>query len=492
MSNKRPLRVLHIIDTLAGGGSERLIWDIVRLSDPTRVKHRVVTIFRDGYLGPFVYAEPLRELGAYGSAQHQSPPAKVRTTCVSGWAKPAAEPYGESRPPADAESRPLAEAESMPLADVGESRPPADAGGSDSNPLRRLPPGLKKPLVAIVNAVLSRWQRSKRVAARYFPSSFTIPWEYYRFRPDIIHTHGFYSFKYGLLFRTLFRRPTVHMVPSLFSQMDAQGTGWLADYYRRFHAQVACFALHPGYRSELLGAGVPVAKLFDITGTLDLEALARVKAESARHRVELRTRLGIPADALVALSVGRLDPTKGHSYAVAALPRIIKQHPNLHWVLLGEGAGRPELEAQITALSVEQHAHLVGFDREPLPYYAAADIYLRTTTMEAENTSSQQAIALGLPTVGFDSCPATDLIAKLGHGILVPNADAAALAAATCRILALPDRGRAMGALGVAYCNSTLSMQKCVDDFLTVYTALRGTSPTVREGLPLGNGAVGK
>jgi glycosyltransferase involved in cell wall biosynthesis len=262
------------------------------------------------------------------------------------------------------------------------------------------------------------------------------------------------------------------MVPSMFSQMAAQGTGWLADYYRRFHARVDCFALHPGYRSELLSAGVPVEKLFDIGATLDLEALARVKADRARHRAELRQRLGIPEDALVALSVGRLDPTKGHSYAVEALPLMLKEHPNLHWILLGEGARRLELEAQVKALGVDEHAHLVGFDLEPLPYYAAADVYLRTTTMEAENISSQQAIALGLPTVGFDTYRETDLIARLGHGILVPNGDAAALAAATCRILSLPDLGRTMGQRGVAYCNSTLGIQKSVEAFLSVYTAL--------------------
>ena len=52
MKTTRPLRVLHIIDTLGGGGSERLVFDIVRLSDQTRVKHRVATIFRDGFLVP--------------------------------------------------------------------------------------------------------------------------------------------------------------------------------------------------------------------------------------------------------------------------------------------------------------------------------------------------------------------------------------------------------------------------------------------------------
>ncbi|HSS20774.1 MAG TPA: glycosyltransferase [Pyrinomonadaceae bacterium] len=437
MSNKRPLRVLHIIDTLGGGGSERLIWDIVRLSDPRQVKHRVATIFSDGSLVPFVYGEPLRQLGAYGSASARDQSVRHNNPAVQA-------------------------------SQVNASASDQSAGGL----LRRLPPGLKKPLVSIVNSVASRWQSVRRLAITYFPSSFTIPWEFFRFRPDVIHTHGFYSFKYGLLFKVLFRRPTVHLVPCLFSQMYAQNTGWLVDYYRRFHNHVACFALHPGYRSELMSTGVPAEKLFDINGTLDLEALARAKAERERHRAELRARLGIPADAPVALSVGRLDPTKGHSYAIEALPLILKQHPNLHWVLLGEGAERAELESLIKAHGVEQHAHLAGFDPEPFNYYAAADVYLRTTTMEAENTSSQQAIAIGLPCVGFDTCRETDLIAKLGHGILVPNGDATALALATCKILSLPDRGQAMGALGIAYCNATLGMQKSVDDFLVIYTSL--------------------
>ena len=111
----------------------------------------------------------------------------------------------------------------------------------------------------------------------------SIPAEYFRFKPDVIHVHGFYSFKYGLLFKTLFRRPLVHIVPALFSQMEAQGTGWLASYYRRFHTHVDCFALDAGYRGELLGAGVPAEKLLDIDGTLDLAAIAPVKAEKERH-----------------------------------------------------------------------------------------------------------------------------------------------------------------------------------------------------------------
>ena len=446
----RPVRVLHIIDTLGGGGSERLVWDIVRLSDPARVQHRVVTIFPDGYLVPFVYAEPLRELGAYGS-KDATQIEQVRKRGLPSLL----EGQGQA---------------TLPDLFISELRPG----------VKSLPPALKNPLVRMWNFAFSIWQQIKRVAA-HVPSMIMIPAEYARFKPDVVHTHGFYSFKYGLLFKTLFRRPTVHIVPALFSQMEAQGTGFLENRYRRFHRHVDCFALDTGYRNELLSIGVPAQKLLDIDGTLDLDAIGTVRAERERHRREVRQRMGIPEDSIIALSVGRLDPSKGHSYALEALPSMLKQTPNLHWIVLGEGEQRRELQKRIEELGVEQHAHLIGFDAQPLPYYAAADIYLRTTTMEGENISSRQAIAMGLPVVGFDTYRETDLIAKLWHGKLVANADTAALAHAVCEILLTPDRGAAMGARGIDYCKANMGIQKHVDDLLSLYTQLQGTHPVNPE-----------
>ncbi len=432
----RPVRVLHIIDTLGGGGSERLLWDIVRLSDPARVQHRVVTIFPDGYLVPFVYAEPLRELGAYRGK-------------ITGTASP-----------------------SQLAGNDGPSR--TRTAGS------KLPAVLKKPLVGLLNFGFSIGRDIRHMAV-HIRSMLSVPAEYLRFKPDVVHTHGFYGFKYGLLFKTLFRRPTVHIVPALFSQMQAQGTGFLVNRYRRFHRHVDCFALDTGYRNELLSIGVPAHKLLDIDGTLDLDAIGAVRTERERHRRDVRQRLEIPEDAIIALSVGRLDPSKGHSYALEALPSMLKQIPNLHWIVLGEGEQRRELEKRIEELGVREHAHLIGFDAQPLPYYAAADIYLRTTTMEGENISSRQAIAMGLPVVGFDTCRETDLIAKLGHGKLVPNADAAALAHAVCEILLTPDRGAAIGARGVDYCKAHMGIQKHVEDLLSLYTQLQRDRPVNPE-----------
>src|SRR5215207_8751950 len=139
MSKTRPVRVLHIIDTLGGGGSERLVWDIVRLSDPTRVKHRVVTIFADGYLVPFVYAKALSELGAYGS--------KALTK------------------------------EDSSRKDTGETwNEQVRKGGLfiPRSSVKNLPPVLKKPLVRFWNFAFSIRQQLRHAAA-HVPSMLSVP-----------------------------------------------------------------------------------------------------------------------------------------------------------------------------------------------------------------------------------------------------------------------------------------------------------------------------
>ena len=72
----RPVRVLHVTEDLAGGGSQRWLWDIVRLSNRERIVHRVVTVQPD--LGRFVYGERLCQVGAFGTLGIGRPPARLR------------------------------------------------------------------------------------------------------------------------------------------------------------------------------------------------------------------------------------------------------------------------------------------------------------------------------------------------------------------------------------------------------------------------------
>lgn len=63
----------------------------------------------------------------------------------------------------------------------------------------------------------------------------------------------------------------------------------------------------------------------------------------------------------VLLSVGRLVPEKGHGTVVAALPELVRRHPDLKYVILGEGPNRDALMQQAQSLGVAKHLELPGW-----------------------------------------------------------------------------------------------------------------------------------
>jgi glycosyltransferase involved in cell wall biosynthesis len=293
--------------------------------------------------------------------------------------------------------------------------------------------------------------------------------EYLDFQPDVIHGHTFHGLALGLYLKLIFRKPMVYSIPALFCQLEDAGVGWLPEVYGRFHPWVDRF--FTAYPAELLGIGVPAEKVVTLPGTVDLEMVMRAKSGRERSRLEIRRALGIAEDTMIALSVGRLHPSKGHQYALDALQSLTGELPNLHWVVLGINwqEERAKLENQAAALGVSKQMHLVGFVSDPLPFYAAADIYLRTTVFEGDNLSSYQAMAMGLPVIGFDTRKETELISKVKHGILVPLRDAAAVAAAVEQVLSLPDHGRSMGASGEDYSRTHMDAQELVSLLRSVY-----------------------
>jgi glycosyltransferase involved in cell wall biosynthesis len=411
MNGSRPVRVLHLIAELGGGGSERWLWDVVRLSPPEQFEHTVATIYPD-YSGNFIYADPLRASGAYQETSATPEPNFLHKTIKGLRAQ-------------------RARLTAIPLMSLA---------------LRLGANGL------------ATWRVLKVLM---------------RFRPDVVHAHTLPDFILGMLIKLLFNKPLIHTVPCIFSQMKDAGYGWMPKLYARLHPWVDYFSTGEG-RSELISIGIPPAKILYDLGGVDLQTADSVQAEHDRHRKEIRESLGVSSDARIALSVGRLHPSKGHIYALEALPSLLEQFKNLHWVILGEGEERAALEMRARELGVSDHVHLIGFQKNPFPYFAAADIYLRTTVLEPENLSFYQSMAMGLPVVGFDTGNGPDLITKVAHGHLVLNKDSSALAREAANILMLPDGGRSLGERGALYCREHLDLKQSVRILSRAYTELCG------------------
>jgi glycosyltransferase involved in cell wall biosynthesis len=294
------------------------------------------------------------------------------------------------------------------------------------------------------------------------------------FRPDIIHVHTNYVLTIGLLLKVMLWRPVVHLVPSLFSQMTDSGKPWVPKLYARFHVLFDCFFTAASRsRDELLSVGIPESKIVPLRGILDLEEINAVRHRRQQYHKTIREKYHLPSDAVIALSVGRLDPSKGHIFVLEALPALLHQFPKLHWILVGSGKQYAELEARANTLKISSHVHLVGYQDDLLPYYTAATVYLRTMIFEETNLSTYKAMAMGLPIVGFDTGCETELLKKIGHGILVPNKSVEGLSAAIAQILALPDHGRGLGGRGIEFSQTNLDIRLGIEDITAVYKNLR-------------------
>src|ERR1700761_260926 len=149
------------------------------------------------------------------------------------------------------------------------------------------------------------------------------------------------------------------------------------------------------------------------------------------------------------LTFGLLSPNKGIEYALRSLPAIIREFPNVVYIVLGqthpnllrdEGeAYRLSLERLAKDLGVQQH--VVFFNRfveleELMRFIGAADIYLTPYLTEAQITSGTLAYAFGAgnAVVSTPYWHAAELL-KEQRGKLVPFRDAKAIAVAVVELL---------------------------------------------------------
>ena len=123
-----------------------------------------------------------------------------------------------------------------------------------------------------------------------------------------------------------------------------------------------------------------------------------------------REQLGVPADAFVLATVGRLVARK----AVLQLLQVLQQcgRPRTHLLVVGDG---PELElirATARQTGLENRVHLLGQVSETRKYEALAvsDAFVSTSQHEGFGLVFLEAMASGLPVICYDRGGQTDFL----------------------------------------------------------------------------------
>ena len=117
------------------------------------------------------------------------------------------------------------------------------------------------------------------------------------------------------------------------------------------------------------------------------------------------------SDRLRLITVGRLDPIKGHEFAIEAVKKIKSRGYKIELLIIGEGDHRELLEHKIQNLQLEEDVQLLGKrNQKAVKYYLQqSDVFLFTSVplkdgrRETQGLATLEAQACGLPIVAFDS-----------------------------------------------------------------------------------------
>ncbi len=142
------------------------------------------------------------------------------------------------------------------------------------------------------------------------------------------------------------------------------------------------------------------------------------------------------------LAAGRLHEHKGFDLLIRAFQSIADYFPDWDLVILGEGAERDNLQAQIDAAGLSNRILMPGRVGNIGDWYAQSDLYVLSSRVEGLSNTLLESMASGLAPVAFDCETGPREIIRDGiDGVLVtPVEDADALAAHLSDLMAHPEK----------------------------------------------------
>ncbi len=145
---------------------------------------------------------------------------------------------------------------------------------------------------------------------------------------------------------------------------------------------------------------------------------------------ELRKRYNLEDTDYIIGTIARLVPRKGHSRVIEALPELLKQIPNIKYLIVGVGESAEYLKEHACSFGVEQIVIFTGEieEQELIAHYDLLNLYVMLNTpisytIEGFGISFIEAAARGVPSIGCENGGVSEAISERISGLLIQSAD---------------------------------------------------------------------
>jgi glycosyltransferase involved in cell wall biosynthesis len=300
-----------------------------------------------------------------------------------------------------------------------------------------------------------------------------------RHRADILHTQLFRADIYGRLAR-LVCRPMI-VITTLQGSEHEPGTEYLYSAKRRLahsltgicndaFVAVSAFVKESAMRNLRLSAD----RIRIIPNSVDIEEFPNIRQGNANGK---REELGISPQERVILTVGRLDPPKGHRFLFLAAGEILRAFPELKLLVVGDGPSRSSLEALARELGIAEKVVFTGVRPDVRELLSLADVFVLPTLSEGMPVTLLESLASGVPAVASRIGPTEEVIEDGVNGLLVPPRSPEALADAVLVLLRNSERAQAMAERGRLLVHEKFSARGCAEALTGLYLSLAEERP---------------
>jgi L-malate glycosyltransferase len=232
---------------------------------------------------------------------------------------------------------------------------------------------------------------------------------------EILHTHGARANLYGYfikMFTSVTWMTTVHSDP----RNDFLGRGVKGTLFTKLNLAVLkkpdhFFAISKRFTEMMVEFGVNPVKVTTIFNGIDF-------SQPVNENIS-REELKLSETDFVILMVARLDPVKRHELALDAIEELIKQHPEIKLLLIGDGPIRSDIENSIMKKGLSEHVKMFGHRDDADAFYRIADMTLLTSKTESFPLVLLESARANTPVITTDVGGVRDMIPDPSYGFII-------------------------------------------------------------------------
>jgi len=177
-------------------------------------------------------------------------------------------------------------------------------------------------------------------------------------------------------------------------------------------------------------------------------------------------------DSLVVGTVARLSRQKGIEYLLHAAKTVIKQFPDITFIIAGKGPLESQLKGLSIKLGISDKVKFLGFNDDIPKLLSVIDIFVLPSLWEGMPNVVLEAMAAGKPVIATDTGGSKDIIDSGINGVLVEPKNSEALAEAILALLGDPAQRKRLGESARDKVKERFPIDKMVSKTEQIYTKL--------------------